>query len=308
MIRSFDVSNSHSDFFILNGPTPVSYLLDGCYSGYALADGSFPELTYSPSLRLFWIVGVVLNWWLYGIFVMQYFVYINNANKDGNVLRAIVHVLFILDTVQSFMVMEDIFFWFVRNFGNPSALLQFDLSSLDGPLLDAVITFMVQLVYCWRLRVMGRWKVLPILCALLIKFRTTQPSPHPKTVAVVKRVLVIILETNALTATLAIALTIVFLIPSITPPKTNLYIIFGYTLGKMYSNGFMVLLNQRLYIPKGDLEIRSTVAPQVPLTLSQGQVSTLHCRSMRSDETSEFELGEIHGKTKGRGQGLPEFG
>ncbi|KAF5363452.1 hypothetical protein D9756_001017 [Leucocoprinus leucothites] len=241
------------------------------------------------------IIGVALNWWLYGIFIMQYFVYLNNAGtRDGKYLRAVVHFLFVLDTVQTFMIMDDVFFWFVYNFGDFPKLFEFNLAAIDGPLLDAIITFTVQLVYCWRLWKIGRWKVLPIVTAvlalvacvgglivgihvgsssrlasftnksqsildpthirpavylwlfasavtdiviatsmtyMLLQYRTAEASKT--TMAVVKRVLLLTLETNAATAAVAVALVTAFLIPSITPPKTNIYVVFGYILGKM---------------------------------------------------------------------------
>lgn len=306
------------------------------------------------------IIGVALNWWLYGIFIMQYFVYLNNAGtRDGKYLRAVVHFLFVLDTVQTFMIMDDVFFWFVYNFGDFPKLFEFNLAAIDGPLLDAIITFTVQLVYCWRLWKIGRWKVLPIVTAvlalvacvgglivgihsildpthirpavylwlfasavtdiviatsmtyMLLQYRTAEASKT--TMAVVKRVLLLTLETNAATAAVAVALVTAFLIPSITPPKTNIYVVFGYILGKMYSNCFMVLLNQRIYydtagraneeistIGSSSHQGRGTVSHNPGSSLSsqchnRGQVSVIRFAEVRVDEPSDIELGLIHG-------------
>jgi len=65
------------------------------------------------------------------------------------------------------MIMDDVFFWFVYNFGNYPALLRFNVAAIDGPFLDVVITFTVQSVYCWRLRKIGQWKILPIIIAMV---------------------------------------------------------------------------------------------------------------------------------------------
>jgi len=59
------------------------------------------------------------------------------------------------------------------------------------------------------------------------------------------RLLALTLETNAVTAAVAIATAIIFFIKSIGPPTTNFYQLGGFLLGKLYSNCFMVLLNQR---------------------------------------------------------------
>jgi len=61
----------------------------------------------------------------------------------------------------------------------------------------------------------------------------------------IMRLLALTLETNAITAALAIASCIIFFIKSIAPPATNFYQLGPFLLGKLYSNCFMVLLNQR---------------------------------------------------------------
>ncbi|KAJ3566623.1 hypothetical protein NP233_g6880 [Leucocoprinus birnbaumii] len=208
------------------------------------------DLVVGPLLTGPPLIGVVLNWWLYGILLMQYY----------------------------------------------AVMRKLHLASLDGPFVDAVIALTVQLVYCWRIWVLGRWRIVPVVIAilafggcasgmfvgihdaitgmvepvdrimddiwlfltavtdiviavsmayLLLRFRSTKTNHN--TMAVVKRILALTVETNAVTTILAIVLITMFLVPSIAPPKTNLYFVIGWNLGKLYSNCFMVLLNQRLY-------------------------------------------------------------
>ncbi|KAJ3566627.1 hypothetical protein NP233_g6879 [Leucocoprinus birnbaumii] len=242
------------------------------------------------------LIGAVLNWWLYGILIMQYFMYINNVKKDRMFLRVIVHCIFLVDTAQTIMVMDDLFFWYVYGFGDASVMRQLHLASVDGPFIDAGIALTVQLVYCWRIWVLGKWRITPVVIAvlaiggcasgmfvgihdavtgtvepidrkmdnvwlfltaatdiliagsmtyLLLRFRSTKTSQS--TMAAVKRILALTVETNAVTTILAIVLITMFLVPSLAPPKTTLFLVIGYNLGKLYSNCFMVLLNQRLY-------------------------------------------------------------
>ncbi|KAF5345955.1 hypothetical protein D9756_010912 [Leucocoprinus leucothites] len=84
--------------------------------------------------------------------------YLNHTNQDKTWLR-------IVDTAQIFLVMVDIFSWYVDNYGDYITFLKFNVSPVDGPLLDSIIMFTVQLVYCWRLWVLGGWKVLPAVAA-----------------------------------------------------------------------------------------------------------------------------------------------
>jgi hypothetical protein len=65
-----------------------------------------------------------------------------------------VHLIFALDAVQTFLTMDDVFFWFVYNFGDANKLLQFHWA-FDIPALDAIIGFIVQVVYCWRIWVLS---------------------------------------------------------------------------------------------------------------------------------------------------------
>jgi hypothetical protein len=65
------------------------------------------------------------------------------------------------------MAMVDGFHWFVYDFGDYDALLDFKLSSIDSPIFDAVIAFVVQLVYCWRIWLLSKWRVFPCIIAFV---------------------------------------------------------------------------------------------------------------------------------------------
>ncbi|KXN92500.1 hypothetical protein AN958_07447 [Leucoagaricus sp. SymC.cos] len=78
-----------------------------------------------------------------------------------------VHFLFLLEAVQSILVIADAFHWFVYNFGDYNGLLDLAYSSIDGPILDSFIAFVVQLVYCWRIWVLSRRRIaIPAIIAL----------------------------------------------------------------------------------------------------------------------------------------------
>lgn len=73
------------------------------------------------------------------------------------------------------MTMDDVFFWFVRNYGDYQKMFVFNLAAIDSPLLDAIIAITVQLVYCWRMWKIGGWKVLPLLSAA-VGYTTLYPQ------------------------------------------------------------------------------------------------------------------------------------
>ena len=86
-------------------------------------------------------------------------------------LTSAVHFLFLLDTVQSVIVMDDAFYWFVHHFNDFSSFGHFNYSLIDGPFFDSIIMFTVQIVYCWRIRRLGNWRVIPAVTAFVSFFQ-----------------------------------------------------------------------------------------------------------------------------------------
>lgn len=81
------------------------------------------------------------------------------------------HLLFALDTLQTILTIDDLFFWFVYNFGDTEKVLQFHWA-FDIPTLDAIVGFLVQIVYCWRIWVLSGWRVIPAI-SVLVSLRLT---------------------------------------------------------------------------------------------------------------------------------------
>ncbi|KXN86256.1 hypothetical protein AN958_10309 [Leucoagaricus sp. SymC.cos] len=134
-----------------------------------------PDLLYVLLVRHAWIrtlttpqlVGITLNWYLYGLLSVQYLLYILYARNDKTITKLIVHSIFLLDTIQTILMMDDTFFWFAYNFGDTGKLNEFHIAAIDIPVFDAIIALIVQNVYCWRMWVLSRWRVIPILAALI---------------------------------------------------------------------------------------------------------------------------------------------
>ncbi|KAF5347562.1 hypothetical protein D9756_010637 [Leucocoprinus leucothites] len=275
---------------------------------------------------------------------MQYFMYVNNSGKDRSWLRIIVHILFILDSFQTFISMADMFYWFVYNFGNPSTMQELHYASIGGPFCYAIIACIVQIVYCWRMWVLARWRILPAILAflslvavvdgiyvgihdvilnaveevdkqldaawlfitavtdiviacsmayLLLKLRSERTSRS--TMTAVKRILVLTVETNAVTSVLAVVLVALHLTPSLAAGKTNLFLTIGYILGKTYSNCFMVLLNQRIYYEQAKgrtldgIQI-NTYTTTFTTTQSNNDLSTGRLPSSRDDDFGQISV------------------
>ncbi|KAL9708848.1 hypothetical protein Ac2012v2_008003 [Leucoagaricus gongylophorus] len=209
------------------------------------------------------IIGIVLNWFFYGILVMQYFIYLNYSKRDQKWLKAVVHFMFLLDTAQSVLVMNDLFYWFVYHFNDYSSFGHFNYALVNGPFLDAIIMFTVQVVYCWRVWRLGGWRVIPAVAVFLAfvacvsgvfagiysvvvdpaTARRDKPveeltglrkeKTSHSAMVLLKRILLLTLETNAITAIMAIALVLTFYIAPVSEPKTNVNVTLGYIIGKL---------------------------------------------------------------------------
>ena len=67
--------------------------------------------------------------------------------------RVVVYGLFILEIVQTALCTADAVKWFAIGYGNVIALSKPEFSTIDAPVLDAIIALVVQLTFCWRIKV-----------------------------------------------------------------------------------------------------------------------------------------------------------
>lgn len=65
----------------------------------------------------------------------------------------LVYGLYILETTQTALCTADAMRWYAIGYGNLLALIKPEFSTIDAPILDAIIAIIVQLTFCWRIRV-----------------------------------------------------------------------------------------------------------------------------------------------------------
>jgi hypothetical protein len=63
--------------------------------------------------------------------------------------------------------MEDGFFWFSYHYGDATSLYDFHFVGIDILVIDSIIGLLVQFVYCWGIWRLSRWRVIPLLTALV---------------------------------------------------------------------------------------------------------------------------------------------
>ncbi|KAJ6548672.1 hypothetical protein B0H19DRAFT_1161573, partial [Mycena capillaripes] len=225
--------------------------------------------------------------------------YHENFQDDRRLIKALVYGLALLDVLQTVMVTADAFHWFVYGFGNMDTLDETFLNSWDVPVLDAVISLVVQAFYCWRIHFLQKTIVVPVLIllvsitqcvagivtgvrahqlghlslistevvpqtvwlvggavadvaiagvlswALLTQRKHTLPTSAARTV--ISRIIRLVVETNALTAGVAVIALILFWG---VPQHSTLVVPPTAIIGKLYTNCLIALFNNRLKDPK----------------------------------------------------------
>jgi len=113
------------------------------------------------------MLGVLWNWTLYGVLVVQVYVYNYNFPGDRTLLKLLVYSVFLVETLQTALTGADLYYWFVSGFGNLDHLASPYLSALDVPIISSVISLTVQLFFVYRIWVLsGRssWFLCLIIC------------------------------------------------------------------------------------------------------------------------------------------------
>ncbi|KAJ6490938.1 hypothetical protein C8R45DRAFT_1137870 [Mycena sanguinolenta] len=226
---------------------------------------------------------------------IRVYLYHENFQHDGARMKLLVYGLFLLDVTQTAMVTADAFHWFVYGFGNLILVDQTFLNSWDAPVLDSVISLIVQSFYCWRIYILRKGLLIPlaILLVSLTQFAAgiatgikehelgqlsllTQGDASSETVwlaggavadvaiaavlswtllrersyclppnrTIISRLTRHIVETNALTAGVAVIALILFWA---APPAAAASVAIPIAiLGKLYTNCLLALFNNRV--------------------------------------------------------------
>ncbi|KAJ7137311.1 hypothetical protein C8R46DRAFT_613976 [Mycena filopes] len=238
------------------------------------------------------MLGICLNWGFAGIVVAQVYFYYSNFPGDRKSIKALIYGLAMLDIIQTGLVTADAFHWFVHGFGNMDQLNDTFLNSWDVPLIDSVISLIVQIFYCWRIYVLRSSVIFPalivlvsvaqcaagvvtavkahqlgklslistevieqtiwlagsavadvaiavVLCWTLLRARQKATQT---THGVINRIVRLTVETNALTAGVAVLALILFLA---VPHHSTLVVPPTAIIGKLYTNCLIAVLNNR---------------------------------------------------------------
>ncbi|KAI9445946.1 hypothetical protein H4582DRAFT_2069310 [Lactarius indigo] len=114
---------------------------------------AFPGLVKLASPLIF---GPLFNWALYGVLCVQIYVYSYNFPTDERSIKFLAYFIFLLETAQTALTGADVYYWFVAEFGNVQHLEKSHFAPIDIPIITAVISFIVQIYFCYRIWVLSR--------------------------------------------------------------------------------------------------------------------------------------------------------
>ncbi|KAJ7121982.1 hypothetical protein C8R43DRAFT_49733 [Mycena crocata] len=120
------------------------------------------ELLFGPML-----IGVLLNMALYGVMSIQMFAYYQRYTNDSAWIRCFMLYLFIVQTANIFVEVGIIYEPLIVRYGKEVALLVTPKLLPGDSVLIAVTSAPVQLFTAWRISVITRSFIVPVLIALL---------------------------------------------------------------------------------------------------------------------------------------------
>ncbi|KAH9039086.1 hypothetical protein EDB85DRAFT_2183929 [Lactarius pseudohatsudake] len=117
------------------------------------------------------LLGALWNWTLYGVLVVQIYVYSYNFPGDRTLVKLLVYSVFLVETVQTALTGADLYYWFVSGFGNMGHLTAPYESPFDVPIIGAIVALIVEFFFVYRIWVLSRrssWFLCLLICLFSI--------------------------------------------------------------------------------------------------------------------------------------------
>ncbi|KAI9457787.1 hypothetical protein BJY52DRAFT_1212427 [Lactarius psammicola] len=120
------------------------------------------------------LFGRLFNWALYGVLCVQIYVYSYNFSKDPRPVKFLAYFVFVLETVQTALSGADAHYWFVAGFGDVERLRNAHFGPIDIPIMNAVISFVVQGYFCYRIWIIMNRRSSSWICWIIAVVAVTQ--------------------------------------------------------------------------------------------------------------------------------------
>ncbi|PBK61345.1 hypothetical protein ARMSODRAFT_1025857 [Armillaria solidipes] len=109
------------------------------------------------------IVAGLLHWGLFGTLSVQLYLYYLAFPNDRKFIKCLVYGIYIVEFVQTMLITHDAFAVFGYGFGDIENLTGMHFSWLTGPIMSAVAAFVGQVFYAYRIFVLSKSRIIPIL-------------------------------------------------------------------------------------------------------------------------------------------------
>ncbi|KAH9030801.1 hypothetical protein EDB85DRAFT_1827493, partial [Lactarius pseudohatsudake] len=97
------------------------------------------------------LLGALWNWTLYGVLVVQIYVYSYNFPGDRRPVKLLVYSVFLVETLQTALNGADLYYWFVSGFGNMDHLTAPYVSPFDVPIIGVTVALIVEFFFVYRI-------------------------------------------------------------------------------------------------------------------------------------------------------------
>ncbi|PIL27209.1 hypothetical protein GSI_10353 [Ganoderma sinense ZZ0214-1] len=107
-------------------------------------------------------IGDLLAWMLFGISIVQLYIYHTSFYRDHIAIRAAVYFIFLLEVFQSIIVAVGGWQVVVAGWGRLNNLEYPGWSFPATPIVSVIISVSVQTFYAWRIWRLGGWRLVPL--------------------------------------------------------------------------------------------------------------------------------------------------
>jgi len=102
------------------------------------------------------LLGTIGDWTLYGVLVVQLYVYSYNFPEDRKLFKLLVYSLMLLETLQTSLGAADLYYRFAEGFGNVNRLSSPYVFVFQVAIIGAIISMVVQCFFAYRIWTINR--------------------------------------------------------------------------------------------------------------------------------------------------------
>ena len=88
---------------------------------------------------------------------------------DGDDRPQSAYFVFLLETVQTALTGADAHYWFIQGFGNVEQLKDSHYAPIDIPIIDSIISFIVQEYFCYRIWTLNKRLLWPCIAIAIVR-------------------------------------------------------------------------------------------------------------------------------------------